>query len=68
MVSLEHLEEQHIQRVIENCANLSDAASILGIDQATLYRKRKKMVRKDRPATPAEITRMPVAAPCAARA
>ena len=43
MVSLDHLEEQHIRRVIENCANLNDAANVLGIDLATLYRKRKKM-------------------------
>ncbi len=48
MVSIDHLEEQHIRRVIENCANLSDAAAVLGIDQATLYRKRVKWGLKGR--------------------
>ena len=43
MVTLQRLEDQHIRRVIENCANLNEAADILGIDQATLYRKRVKM-------------------------
>ena len=41
--SLEQIEESHIRRVVERTANLSEAARILGIDQATLYRKRKKM-------------------------
>ncbi len=49
MVSLEHLEEQHIRRVIENCANLTDAARVLGIDGATLYRKRIKLGMKSKP-------------------
>ena len=43
MVSLDHLEEQHIRRVVENSTNLNEAANVLGIDLATLYRKRKKM-------------------------
>jgi len=43
MVSLERLEEQHIRRVIDACGSLGEAARILGIDQATIYRKRKKM-------------------------
>jgi NtrC-family two-component system response regulator AlgB len=42
MVSLEKLEELHIHKVLERIPNLGEAASILGIDQATLYRKRKK--------------------------
>ncbi len=42
MVSLEQLEETHIRRIIEQTASMSQAAEILGIDQATLYRKRKK--------------------------
>ncbi len=43
MVTLQALEEQHIQRVLEVTTSMNEAAEILGIDQATLYRKRKKM-------------------------
>ena len=43
MVSLQALEEQHIRRVLEVTSSMNEAADILGIDQATLYRKRKKM-------------------------
>ena len=42
-VSLEQLEEAHIRRIVEQTTSLSEAAQVLGIDQATLYRKRKKM-------------------------
>ena len=49
MVSLQQLEDQHIRRIIENCPNLNEAADILGIDQATLYRKRVKMGLKSKP-------------------
>jgi two-component system, NtrC family, response regulator AlgB len=42
-VSLEKLEELHIRKVIERLPNLSEAATVLGIDQATLYRKRKRL-------------------------
>jgi two-component system, NtrC family, response regulator AlgB len=42
-LSLETLEELHIRKVLERVPVLSEAASILGIDQATLYRKRKKL-------------------------
>jgi NtrC-family two-component system response regulator AlgB len=42
-VSLEALEEEHLKRVLERCNSMAEAARILGIDQATLYRKRKKM-------------------------
>ena len=41
-VSLEELENAHIKQVIANSATLEEAAAILGIDPATLYRKRKK--------------------------
>jgi two-component system, NtrC family, response regulator AlgB len=41
-VSLEELESEHIARVISQTATLEEAASILGINPATLYRKRKK--------------------------
>src|ERR1019366_8883060 len=42
-VSLELLENEHIARVIQHTATMEEAAKILGIDPATLYRKRKKM-------------------------
>lgn len=42
-VTLEQLEEMHIRRVLEQTSSMVDAARILGIDQATLYRRRKKM-------------------------
>jgi NtrC-family two-component system response regulator AlgB len=42
MVTLEELERQHIVRVLRVARDLEDAASILGIDPATLWRKRKK--------------------------
>jgi len=41
-VSLEKLEEQHIRKVLAGAASLQEAANILGIDQATLWRRRKK--------------------------
>ena len=43
LVSMEQLEEAHIRKVMERTSNLAEAAQVLGIDQATLYRKRKKM-------------------------
>lgn len=41
-VTLEQLEEAHISLIVERTKNLQDAAAMLGIDKATLYRKRKK--------------------------
>lgn len=43
LVSMEQLEEAHIRKVLKRTANLAEAAQVLGIDQATLYRKRKKI-------------------------
>ena len=43
MTTLEELEESHIKRVISKTESLDEAAQVLGIDPATLYRKRKKM-------------------------
>jgi NtrC-family two-component system response regulator AlgB len=43
LLSLEQLEELHIRRVLTATHSLSQAAQILGIDQATLYRKRKRL-------------------------
>ena len=42
-VSLEAIQEQHIRRVLEESSSLQSAAAILGIDQATLWRKRKQL-------------------------
>jgi NtrC-family two-component system response regulator AlgB len=41
-VSLEVIEENHVRRVIASSKSLQEAADILGIDQATLWRKRKQ--------------------------
>ena len=43
LVSMEQLEEAHLRKVLERTSNLAEAAQVLGIDQATLYRKRKKI-------------------------
>jgi NtrC-family two-component system response regulator AlgB len=42
-LTLEKLEELQIRKVLERTPNLGEAAAILGIDQTTLYRKRKKL-------------------------
>jgi len=40
-VPLKQIEEQHIRRVLATTKSLQEAADVLGIDQATLWRKRK---------------------------
>ncbi len=40
-VPLSIIEELHIRRVMANTASLQEAADVLGIDQATLWRRRK---------------------------
>jgi len=42
-LSLEEMEQQHIIKVLRIAKDLDEAASILKIDPATLWRKRKKM-------------------------
>jgi two-component system, NtrC family, response regulator AlgB len=42
LLSLEQMEQQHIIKVLRIAKDLDDAAKILGIDPATLWRKRKK--------------------------
>lgn len=41
-VTLEELEREHILRIIDIAGSMDEAAQILGIDPATLYRKRKR--------------------------
>jgi NtrC-family two-component system response regulator AlgB len=43
MVTIDRLEEEHIRRVVAKVDSLDQAARILGIDIATLYRKRKRL-------------------------
>jgi NtrC-family two-component system response regulator AlgB len=40
--TVDQLEREHIERVIARAPTLEDAATILGVDVSTLYRKRKK--------------------------
>ncbi len=42
LVSLEKIEEFHIRRVLAATRSLEEAAAVLGIDTATLWRRRKK--------------------------
>ena len=42
LATLDAVEEQHIRSVLAACPNLEDAARTLGIDQTTLYRRRKR--------------------------
>jgi NtrC-family two-component system response regulator AlgB len=48
-VSLEELEREHIMRIIEIAGSMDEAAQILGIDPATLYRKRKRYAETAEP-------------------
>lgn len=41
-VSIKSLEQEHIRRIVESTQSLAEAAEVLGIDAATLYRKRKR--------------------------
>ena len=42
LISLEKLQDSHISRVLERTGSIAEAARVLGIDDATIYRKRKK--------------------------
>jgi len=42
-VTLDALEAEHLRRILAVSRNLDDAARTLGIDPATLYRKRQKL-------------------------
>jgi DNA-binding NtrC family response regulator len=41
-ISIKSLEQEHIRRIVESTQSLAEAAEVLGIDAATLYRKRKR--------------------------
>jgi NtrC-family two-component system response regulator AlgB len=41
-VPLDRIEEMHIRRVLASTRSLEEAAEVLGIDSATLWRRRKK--------------------------
>ncbi len=53
-VTLDELEREHIMRIIEIAGSMDEAAQILGIDPATLYRKRKRYAEMAQTAAPAE--------------
>ena len=40
--TLEEIEKDHVQRVVERTASTEEAARVLGIDASTLWRRRKK--------------------------
>lgn len=42
LVSLEMIEHEHVRRVLARTGTLEEAARVLGIDGATLYRKRRR--------------------------
>jgi two-component system, NtrC family, response regulator AlgB len=42
-ITIDELEAAHIRAILSKMTSLADAARVLGIDQATLYRKRKKL-------------------------
>jgi len=42
LITLEHLEVEHIRRVLASTPSRDEAARVLGIDPSTLYRKRKQ--------------------------
>jgi NtrC-family two-component system response regulator AlgB len=42
-ITLEELDNEHIRRVIANSRTIDEAATVLGIDPATLYRRKKKL-------------------------
>ena len=63
LISVDELEREHIRLVISKTKNLGEAARVLGIDAATLYRKRKRWgMGKDREETPAAASTAPVPA------
>jgi NtrC-family two-component system response regulator AlgB len=41
-VTLRELESEHVSRVLDRVGSLTKAASILGVDTSTLWRRRKR--------------------------
>jgi NtrC-family two-component system response regulator AlgB len=41
-VTLDELEAEHMRRILASTTTLDEAATILGVDPSTLYRKRKR--------------------------
>jgi two-component system, NtrC family, response regulator AlgB len=41
-ITLDELEAEHLRRILTTTATLEEAATLLGIDPSTLYRKRKR--------------------------
>ena len=42
-VTLEALVNEHMRKVIANSRTIDEAAEVLGVDPATLYRRKKKL-------------------------
>jgi NtrC-family two-component system response regulator AlgB len=42
-ITIDELEEAHIRKILGKASSLDAAAKTLGIDPATLYRKRKRL-------------------------
>jgi NtrC-family two-component system response regulator AlgB len=53
LVPLKAIEESHVRQVTARAATLEEAARILGVDVATIYRKRKRWA--SRPPVPTEV-------------
>lgn len=53
LVSLEEITREHVRRVLARTATLEEAARVLGIDDATLYRKRKRWAAEAKVVPPA---------------
>jgi NtrC-family two-component system response regulator AlgB len=56
-VSLDELEREHIMRIVEIAGSMDEAAQILGIDPATLYRKRKRYAETAEAPAPEETAK-----------
>ncbi len=46
LVALSEIEQEHIRRVVARTGSLREAASVLGIDPATLWRRRKRVDKR----------------------
>ena len=46
-MTIAELTDEHIRRVLAKTSRLEEAAAILGIDVATLYRRRRKWQTED---------------------